>query len=258
VDTDRYLGGAETLIAFVDEKVRPPLAEEKQLSWVQLAVISYFYRSSDTYEGVLFLAREGLGVQGAMLDRSLIEDVIDAHWVTIEGDLAMERMRDYTRWQVHDRIEMSKRHPDFFDETPTTDWEPMTPEETKKFRGRMHKGGGSWTGVKTAKRVEAIEKLWASDYHQAELRFFAEWVQGQNSALLHSGPQALAVMTEQHGEGWRMRQRESSFYVRQALHAAMWAYSQMVTLLLDELELRGKAEFENDVYPAAIQALASG
>lgn len=258
MSADHYIRAAESLIVFVDEEVRPPLSGERSLNWVQLAVITYFYRSSDTYEGVLFLCREGLGVQAAMLDRSLIEDVIDAHWVTVEGDLAMERMREYARWHAHDRIRASGRHPTYFDEKPKTTWDPMSDEETRDYVKVLRGGGGSWTGVKTGKRIETIEDLWRSDTSRAELRFFADWVQGQNTGFLHSGPLGLAAITERHGDGWRMRPRESGFFVRQAIHAAIWAYSQIITLLLDELGLPGKERFESEVFLASQEAFSQG
>jgi len=186
-----------------------------------------------------------------MLDRSLIEDVIDAHWITVESDLAKKRMGDYSRWYAHDRVKASQLHPSYFEEALETSWEPMTQEETKAFLGTMRQGGGSWTGVKTGKRIEAIEHLWTNEASRAECRFFADWVQAQNTGVLHSGPVGLAAMTERHGEGWRMRSRDEGFFVRQALHAAIWGYSQIITLLIDELKLPGKDRFEAEVYPSA-------
>ena len=96
---------------FVDEDLDPHLKQSRNLTWEQTAVVTYFHRSRLTYEGVLSLCADGYGVPAAMLCRSLIEDAVDVHWLTLDPNLASRRMHEYLRWKAHDMRARGEEHP---------------------------------------------------------------------------------------------------------------------------------------------------
>src|SRR4051794_24560855 len=57
-------------------------------------IIALFTRSLDTFKAAITLASKGFGAQAAMLNRSLFEDMIDAHWVATDPDTARLRYED--------------------------------------------------------------------------------------------------------------------------------------------------------------------
>lgn len=60
-------------------------------STVDLMISSMFSRSTRAYEAIVrHLGIRGDAEQGTMLNRSLWEDMVDAHWTSINGDLAVE------------------------------------------------------------------------------------------------------------------------------------------------------------------------
>jgi hypothetical protein len=59
----------------VDETGRTPIGGAKLLLAVQAT------RATHSFESVIALCRIGRGVQAAMINRSLLEDVLDVHWV---------------------------------------------------------------------------------------------------------------------------------------------------------------------------------
>jgi hypothetical protein len=84
--TKLRFSGAEDLLAqggvLIDETGRAPIAGADFLLVVQAT------RASHTFESVISLCRIGRGVQAAMLNRSLLEDVLDVHWVAANRDSA--------------------------------------------------------------------------------------------------------------------------------------------------------------------------
>jgi len=65
----------------------------RQKNGADLILISIFARSARTYEGMVrCLGEKGFGEQGLMLNRSLFEDMIDAHWLSINCNLATDRL----------------------------------------------------------------------------------------------------------------------------------------------------------------------
>jgi hypothetical protein len=71
-------------------------------------------RSTRTYEGVVeHLGNRGFAEQGAMLNRSLFEDMVDARWVSLNPDLAVERLRKHDRYSHALRLDVANRFPEY-------------------------------------------------------------------------------------------------------------------------------------------------
>lgn len=76
-----------------------------------------FARSTRTYEAVVkHLGNAGFGEQGIMLCRSLFEDMLDAHWISLNRDLAIDRIKEHDQWCTHLRRNVVGAFPDYFEE----------------------------------------------------------------------------------------------------------------------------------------------
>jgi hypothetical protein len=58
-------------------------------------VVALLARSADTFACSARLCRMGFGAQSAMLNRSLFEDMADAHWIVADPDTAAARFQDH-------------------------------------------------------------------------------------------------------------------------------------------------------------------
>src|SRR5215204_5715283 len=89
------LEGAGELLAhggtLVDETGRTRLSGAPLLLVVQAA------RAGHTFESVIASCSMGRGVQAAMLNRSLLEDALDVHWVAANPEFAPERAGEHDR-----------------------------------------------------------------------------------------------------------------------------------------------------------------
>src|SRR5438094_539679 len=58
----------------------------------QYLLLAIFARSTLTYRAIMHLCRGGYGEQADMLNRSVFEDMAAAHWVSLHGEEAIERL----------------------------------------------------------------------------------------------------------------------------------------------------------------------
>jgi hypothetical protein len=89
------IAGAEELIgeggALIDATGREPLGG------AQFLMVAQGTRAQHTFETVIGAARMGRGVQAAMLNRGLLDDVLDIHWAAAHPEEAPERADQHDR-----------------------------------------------------------------------------------------------------------------------------------------------------------------
>ena len=86
-------------------------------------------RSLDTFMAAVELACKGYGAQASMLNRSLFEDMIDAHWVATHPETAEQCYRDHYQ---HSRMLLADavaKYPDYY---PDIELPEFGPAERKK------------------------------------------------------------------------------------------------------------------------------
>ena len=77
------IGTCRSYLQWVFEKVGSWTADRQGKDGADLILICIFARSARTYEGIVrCLGESGFGEQGLMLNRSLFEDMVEAHWVS--------------------------------------------------------------------------------------------------------------------------------------------------------------------------------
>ena len=165
----------------VDETGRERVGGARQLLVVQAT------RAIHIFESVIALCRIGRGVPASMLNRALLEDALDVHWVAANPDVAPARADE------HERLtELGERALDQRLGRPT---EPLTPaeqDELNQLRQTYRDFSASWTLANTRDRIALIKDLWGEESaHNVDVVY--EVIQRQNNTLLHSSPVAYAL-----------------------------------------------------------------
>ena len=203
-------------------------------------------RSLNTYWSAVELARMGFGPQAAMLNRSLFEDMVDAHWITIEPELAVQRIEqhhNHGRMLLADAVRAQGIMSD--DELPT-----FNADERKELDDVFGKyGERSWTGLGIYARVMAIEQLWDPVEGGRELlHFYRRLVQRESNQLLHLSAFSMSgQVRERTDTSLALALGPSDAYVGKALIAAFWCFGQLLSLIRDTFDF-GDAEGWRDVY----------
>jgi hypothetical protein len=225
----------EDWLQFILTSVKPwpgrPLDEERG----DQILVALLARSTNTFWVSIELARIGFGEQAIMLNRSLFEDMVDAHWVTLEPELARDRFEQHFRHSQMLFADAARQHPERFaeDDVPFLD-ETDRPELAKIFGDYGHK---SWTGVDMHRRVESIEHLWTNEDDQKVLHFFRRIVYRDSNQQLHPSAQALNDLVRSSSEtelGLKVGPGPEG--VRRSLWSAYWLSVQIVSLVFQHFE----------------------
>jgi hypothetical protein len=237
--TERHgaeLAACERLRDFVLEITRPwagrLLDAERQADTL---VAALFARSCNTFWATLELVRIGFGEQAAMLNRSLFEDMVDAHWVTTNPELALERYGDHHDHGKMLLAEAVAKYPNYF---PAEEVPEFDPDERARLDGLFGPyGTRSWTQLNLYDRTSAIEHLWNNDADQEVLRFFRDVPHRENNQTLHVTAQSLNSLVREHGaDRITFKVGPGGEMLARGLFGAFWIFSQTVGLVLDYFE----------------------
>lgn len=243
----RLLEACERLLELVPER---GTVSTRERAAQLFPVIALLYRATNTYDATLSLIRQGFGEQGVMLNRSLFEDMVDAHWTFDNPTDATERWHDHARYSQLLGFERASKYIDLTErpaEAPSLAVIEMDDGERKrlaKFYGDF--GERSWTGIPVYRRVEAIAHLWTQPDEQRFLRFFRDVGGQMNNETLHPSPRSMyrqvlpppapsEVTTAKSTV--LLRRGPSTELFRQALLGAMWPYAQLLALAYDAFHL---------------------
>jgi hypothetical protein len=192
-------------------------------------------RSLSTYWSAVELARTGFGPQAAMLNRSLFEDMIDAHWITVEPKLAAQRIDEH---ELHGRMlladALEAQGTLSADELPTFD--DADRKAVDKVFGDY--GERSWTGLSIYKRVQAVEHLWEPEEGGREtLQLYRRLVHRENNQILHLSAFSIrAQVRERTDTMLTLPLGPSDVHVEKALIAAFYCLGQLLSLIRDTFD----------------------
>jgi uncharacterized protein YecA (UPF0149 family) len=166
----------------IDETGGEPLGGSRRLLAVQST------RASHTFEAVIANCQIGRGVQAAMLNRSLLEDVLDVHWVAANPEAAPQRADE------HDRLialaEHREEHRFGRTDRLLTSAELAELETlVELYGGRTRAFQSSWTRAGFPQRFDLVKERWSDDEGAAQyLDYVYDVIQRQNNVLLHGSP----------------------------------------------------------------------
>jgi hypothetical protein len=180
------IASAEELLgrgaALVDETGRWTLTGSKLLLTAQAT------RAIHTFEAVIGSCVLGRGVQAAMLNRSLYEDVLDIHWVAENPELAPDRAEEHDRFMA---LAEHKLETDF----GRTE-RPLTEEENEELTQLIELYGGprrafsaSWHRASFNDCIELAKERWQQHEDAAwHFDYIYELGQRRNNLMLHPSP----------------------------------------------------------------------
>jgi Family of unknown function (DUF5677) len=200
-------------------------------------IVALLARSTDTFACSVRLCRNGFGAQSAMLNRSLFEDMADAHWIAIDPDTAASRFQDHYdhgRMLLVDTVASFPRYyPDI-----------ELPQFDEAERQRLNEAFGSfghrpWSGLSIHERVRLIRDQWETDEGREALRFMHALAHRENNQTLHVSGQSLGAIVRPDDSS------SSTYYsigprtemVRRTLWGAYWTFTQTVGLVIDRFEI---------------------
>jgi hypothetical protein len=209
----------------VDETGRSSIGGAKLLLAVQAT------RATHSFESVISLCQIGRGVQAAMLNRSLLEDALDVHWVAANPDKA-PALAD----QHEQLIELGERA--MYERFRRPDVEPLDKserEELKRLSGIYDGFRRSWTLASDTSRVALIKARWNDPVAARYIDQTYELIQRQNNVLLHTSPTALGVAMMPGRRG--PNRVGPDLWWRQALAHGVLAYYLIARVIAEEFDI---------------------
>lgn len=190
-------------------------------------------RATKTFRAVLHLCVLGHGEQGTMLNRSLFEDVLTAHWVYLNSDEAVERLRKHERHTaVLWKERLSGRGLAL---GPLADLPDLTDDEREELQSLFGAyGQNAWTGLTTYQLLEAIEAPWGDDNERLLLgHMYDVHLRYANTTVHVTSQSLLKPKADPDRPGLEIYDAAPSDRdVPIALLAAFWAYANLMRIVL--------------------------
>lgn len=228
----QQLAACVALRDFIFEIARPWCGRPLDPGTEDGLLAALFARSSNTYWAGFELARIGFGEQALMLNRSLFEDMVDAHWVTVQPEVAQARYSEHSEHGEMLLTEAIRHHPRDFDLEDLPDFDPGRRKELDYLFGEH--GHKSWTGINLHTRVDAIEHLWTDQGAREGLHFFRRIAHRENNQTLHVSAQALnQLVRSSSATEIAFKSGPGAEAVERALCGAFWIAGQLTSLVLE-------------------------
>jgi hypothetical protein len=223
-----------------------------------LILISIFARSARTFEAIVrCLGERGFGEQGLMLNRSLFEDMIDAHWVSLNRDLSVKRLHQHDLYSQLLRADTQRKYATrWFDnrKPPTVKASNGERRELRQLFGKS--GSKSWTGIPGLEdRVQAVKVCWEDN--EETLLFWHDWVHKFMNEVLHPSAFSLGRLGAPLVQGEKSSSESLTWHfgstgewLHRSLHAALWTFSQTIGLIVAEFNPSSKKELSERIEQA--------
>lgn len=236
---DYFAACEETAQFFRDHRMVDPRATPE---W--LAVNWTTARSYRTYLVVVHLCKCGYGLQAAMLNRTLFEDMISAHWAIKHPKAAATRMAE------HDAYTATLRAEDYEKHGMNRPRGENLPTYTKKQRERLdrhyRRGASGWTGKSVPAMVRDVETMWEAADRRL-LHQMHDIAHRANNTLLHhsatSVSQSVTVSGDDDEHTVVFNVGPTRDFIRPALGFALWTFPNTFSLLLNGEPLKALNEF---------------
>jgi hypothetical protein len=208
-------------------------------------------RSYRTFRVVVSLCKAGYGQQAAMLNRTLFEDMLAAHWAMTHQDVATKRIMEHDRYTATLRREQYEKHgiPHREGGLPT-----YTDEQRKRLDVRYRNGSRPWTGKTLPQMLRAVAPMW-SEGDRRLLMQMHDIAHAANNTLLHHSATSLSQGADvKEDDGVVFNVGPSTHFVAAALGLAFWTFANTISLALDDerlTELSALADKHKDVYSSA-------
>jgi Family of unknown function (DUF5677) len=222
----RQFAAAEALRDFAkaNRPSAPPTADE-----AGALILATYVRSSKTFNASLRLAFVGYGAQAGMLNRSLFEDMVIAHWIRrnpTEAPGMFDRHRRYTIDQIREKVVAHGRG----EEVAT--WPELSDEERAELAaeyGRKH----HWTQRSLYELLKDVESDWPDGNTDRRMLWQVfDVVHRFNNLVLHHSFFGLGLTAETKETGVAWDVGPSPKHIHGALQGAWFSYAHTLSLVL--------------------------
>lgn len=169
----------------VDETGRESIGGAKLLLAAQAA------RAVHLYESIIALCKIGRGVPASMLNRALLEEALEVHWVAANPELAPARADEHERLLVLAERAMEARFG-----RPTKPLDEGEQAELSDLMKRFSNFHASWTLATDPERRDLVKDRWGVDAVR-HVDYVYDVIQRQNNALLHPSPTGYGLAMSQ-------------------------------------------------------------
>ena len=212
-------------------------------------IVSLFTRSMDTFQAAIRLAALGYGAQAAMLNRSLFEDMIDAHWVATDPEAARQRYEvdhQHARMLLADAV---TKHPEHYAEIELPEFDADERKRLDRLYGRW--GSKSWTGIGLHERLGLVEHHWKDDASRRTLMFFHDIAHRENNQTLHVSSWGLNQNVEVVDDDTvRFNVGPRLGMLDRALFGMFWIFDNLLGLVLERFDIELDDETRAQVFTA--------
>ena len=197
-------------------------------------------RTSTTYWAIVELLRMAFGEQAAMLTRSLFEDMVDMHLMSVEPQLAVERFQMHGEHSAMVMTDALRSQPNLLIDAPVpVEYDPQRRSELDRLFGPY--GDRGWSGRNIHRRVEAIQHLWEDPDERMVLNFSRTVAHRVHNEALHVSNAALSGLIRSHDErGLHVTFGPNPERVSATALASFWTYSQALRLFLTHFTFPAK------------------
>jgi hypothetical protein len=218
--------------ALLDETGRETLRGERVLLTAQAT------RAVHTFEVIVAVCMIGRGVQAAMLNRALYEDVLDIHWVAANPHESLDRADE------HDRLITLAEHKleTKFERTErglTEEEEAELSNLIEQYGGREHAFDKAWHRATYRDRLALVKDRWSDEPDAANIvDCIYEVEQRRNNLMLHPSPGAFRQTMTTRGAGrWTLNRAGPDAWWPQALRYGCGAFYLCLRVLAEDFDL---------------------
>jgi hypothetical protein len=192
-------------------------------------ILATHARGSKTFQGALRLAYLGYGAQSFMLGRSLWEDMLVAHWIKLNPDVAPRQLDDHRRMTLGVYQGELRR---FGLDVPKA--EPLDRAERDRLRAEF--GSGHWTKLSMDALCNAVATEFPEqEGHRRLLRQVDALLHRHANLIVHNSFLSIGGAFSSIGEdgGMTFDVGVSTRFIPNALFIAFFSYIHLTSLVVD-------------------------
>lgn len=248
-----HLRACHELDAHVRERFQPwpgrPIGHGANLRADELIAL-LFARSTKTFQACVGLCESGFGQQAAMLNRSLFEGMVVAHWVHANEDEAAQRFDDAVKYDRHLEAELVERvglWAGELDEDALAEARLEHDQLKRMSKEFGDRGQYLWTRPSSMyKLVNEIGDQWEDGGEG--LRAYYAIAHRDNNQMLHATVRGLSrFLVDRREDGGVFRVGSGLEHIDQALFGAHWCHRQVVTLVMDRFGFPDREGFREAI-----------
>ncbi|MBS1889402.1 MAG: SEC-C domain-containing protein [Actinobacteria bacterium] len=210
-------------------------------------ILMELVRTLASYGASVQLTRTGYAEQASMLNRSLFEGMLVAHWVHANGAEAEEQFRRAGRLNDYLWVERLENTGWFEEDDVPIEAIEVEQQELAALKLDFGKYGERlWTGHRSIRYLVAdVEDMWDDPMAKQELHNYLRVAHHDNNQILHSTVSGLnRLKGPDEEDGIRLALGPSLRHVPQSLLGAYWNFAQLVTLIFDRFQLPDRSSFD--------------